>query len=140
MLFTTGQLWYALSKTLAEEAAWKFAEEKGMDIVTINPAMVIGTLLQPTLNTSAELIAELLNGMKVGVFVKDLKFASNNDFYFISTTNIYRGLMQGQKLIRILVFHGSTLKMLRMHIFKLLRSLQRMDDIVWLKALFTILS
>ncbi|KVH90372.1 NAD-dependent epimerase/dehydratase [Cynara cardunculus var. scolymus] len=33
------KLWYVLSKTLAEEAAWKFAKEKGMDIVTINPAM-----------------------------------------------------------------------------------------------------
>ena len=57
------QWWYALSKTLAEDAAWKFAEEKGMDMVTINPAMVIGPLLQPTLNTSAEEIAQLLNGI-----------------------------------------------------------------------------
>ncbi|XP_043691144.1 phenylacetaldehyde reductase-like [Telopea speciosissima] len=56
------KLWYVLSKTLAEEAAWKFAKEKGMDIVTINPAMVIGPLLQPTLNTSAEAILKLVNG------------------------------------------------------------------------------
>ncbi|XP_042491725.1 phenylacetaldehyde reductase-like [Macadamia integrifolia] len=56
------KLWYVLSKTLAEEAAWKFAEEKGMDIVTINPAMVIGPLLQPTLNTSAEAILKFVNG------------------------------------------------------------------------------
>ncbi|KAI7742779.1 hypothetical protein M8C21_018511 [Ambrosia artemisiifolia] len=54
--------WYVLSKTLAEEAAWKFTKEKGIDMVTINPAMVIGPLLQPTLNTSAEAIANLLNG------------------------------------------------------------------------------
>lgn len=52
-------MWYVLSKTLAEEAAWKFAKEKGLEIVTINPAMVIGPLLQPTLNTSAEAIANL---------------------------------------------------------------------------------
>ncbi|PWA79400.1 bifunctional polymyxin resistance protein, ArnA [Artemisia annua] len=56
------KLWYVLSKTLAEDAAWKFAEEKGLDLVTINPAMVIGPLLQSTLNTSAETIANLLNG------------------------------------------------------------------------------
>ncbi|KAJ4978119.1 hypothetical protein NE237_008899 [Protea cynaroides] len=56
------KLWYVLSKTLAEEAAWKFAKEKGMNIVTINPAMVIGPLLQPTLNTSAEAILKLVNG------------------------------------------------------------------------------
>ncbi|GMN26253.1 hypothetical protein TIFTF001_001237 [Ficus carica] len=40
--------WYVLSKTLAEDAAWKFVKEKGIDMVTINPAMVIGPLLQPT--------------------------------------------------------------------------------------------
>ena len=56
-------MWYVLSKTLAEEAAWKFVTEKGMDMVTINPAMVIGPLLQPTLNTSAAAIAKLFNGM-----------------------------------------------------------------------------
>ncbi|KAL0927837.1 hypothetical protein M5K25_002052 [Dendrobium thyrsiflorum] len=54
--------WYVLSKTLAEEAAWKFAKEHAIDIVTINPAMVIGPLLQPTLNTSNEAILKLING------------------------------------------------------------------------------
>lgn len=57
-----GKFWYQLSKTLAEEAAWKFAKEKGIDLVTINPAMVIGTLLQPTLNTSCAAILQLMNG------------------------------------------------------------------------------
>ncbi|XP_031494201.1 phenylacetaldehyde reductase-like [Nymphaea colorata] len=56
------KLWYALSKTLAEEQAWKFAEEAKMDIVTINPAMVLGPLLQPTLNSSVSLILDLING------------------------------------------------------------------------------
>ncbi|GMN26268.1 hypothetical protein TIFTF001_001233 [Ficus carica] len=56
------KLWYMLSKTLAEEAAWKFVKEKGIDMVTINPSMVIGPLLQPTLNTSAAAILNLING------------------------------------------------------------------------------
>ncbi|KAL3620357.1 hypothetical protein CASFOL_035269 [Castilleja foliolosa] len=56
------QQWYVLSKTLAEEAAWKFVKEKGIDLVTINPAMVIGPLLQPTLNTSSAAILNLING------------------------------------------------------------------------------
>ncbi|XP_043691621.1 phenylacetaldehyde reductase-like [Telopea speciosissima] len=51
--------WYVLSKTLAEEAAWKFVKENGLDMITINPALVIGPLLQPTLNTSAEAILNL---------------------------------------------------------------------------------
>lgn len=53
------EMWYVLSKTLAEEAAWKFAKEKGLDMVTLNPGMIIGPLLQPTLNTSAAAIASL---------------------------------------------------------------------------------
>ncbi|KAF5931247.1 hypothetical protein HYC85_032120 [Camellia sinensis] len=56
------QLWYQLSKTLAEDAAWKFAKEKGIDMVVINPSMVVGPLLQPTLNSSAAAILELING------------------------------------------------------------------------------
>ncbi|XP_042445727.1 phenylacetaldehyde reductase-like isoform X2 [Zingiber officinale] len=59
---TDPQQWYVLSKTLAEDAAWKFAKENAIDIVTINPAMVIGPLLLPTLNTSAVAILNLING------------------------------------------------------------------------------
>ncbi|RAL45869.1 unnamed protein product [Cuscuta campestris] len=56
------EMWYVLSKTLAEKAAWEFVKQKGMDMVTINPAMVIGPLLQPTLNTSSAAILNLING------------------------------------------------------------------------------
>ncbi|XP_047954718.1 phenylacetaldehyde reductase-like [Salvia hispanica] len=56
------QQWYMLSKTLAEDAAWKFVKEKGIDMVAINPSMVIGPLLQPTLNTSSAAILNLING------------------------------------------------------------------------------
>lgn len=47
---------------MAEDAAWKFAKEKGIDMVAINPAMVIGPLLQPTLNTSAAAVLSLIKG------------------------------------------------------------------------------
>ncbi|GMP87972.1 hypothetical protein CsSME_00040133 [Camellia sinensis var. sinensis] len=56
------KLWYHLSKTLAEDAAWKFAKEKCIDMVVINPSIVIGPLLQPTLNASSAAILELING------------------------------------------------------------------------------
>ncbi|XWS58718.1 hypothetical protein CRYUN_Cryun08bG0058600 [Craigia yunnanensis] len=56
------KLWYALSKTLAEKAAWKFSDENGIDMVTINPGMVLGPLLQPTLNTSVEPLLNLIGG------------------------------------------------------------------------------
>lgn len=58
----SNKLWYMASKTLAEEAAWKFAKEKGIDMVTINPGFVIGPLLQPTLNSSAELFLDHISG------------------------------------------------------------------------------
>lgn len=57
--------WYVLSKTLAEQAAWKFSKDNELDLVTINPAMVIGPLLQPTLNTSAQVILNLISGSPV---------------------------------------------------------------------------
>ncbi|KAL5577960.1 hypothetical protein UlMin_019659 [Ulmus minor] len=60
------KFWYQLSKTLAEEAAWKFAKENGIDLVSINPGLVIGPLLQPTLNGSVELaILNQRNGVKI---------------------------------------------------------------------------
>lgn len=86
IFFFFNKMWYVVSKTLAEEAAWKFAKEKGMDIVTINPAMVIGPLLQPTLNTSAEAIANLFNGtiyfLKVVYYIIILSFLPNTALYF----------------------------------------------------------
>ena len=60
--FWLWQKWYVLSKTLAEDAAWKFVKEKGIEMVAINPPMVIGPLLQPTLNTSCAAILNLING------------------------------------------------------------------------------
>nr|XP_043613916.1 phenylacetaldehyde reductase-like [Erigeron canadensis] len=104
--------WYVLSKTLAEEAAWKFAEEKGMDIVTINPAMVVGPLLQPTLNTSAESIVNLLNGSETypnsslgWVNVKDVAKAHIQAFEIPSANGRYclvESVVHYSELIEIL--------------------------------------
>eukprot|EP00897_Mesotaenium_endlicherianum_P008974 jgi/Mesen1/8104/ME000435S07279 len=55
-------MWYQLSKTLAERAAWAFAKERGLDLVVINPAMVIGRRLQPDMNASAEFIYNIVRG------------------------------------------------------------------------------
>ncbi|KAK4278700.1 hypothetical protein QN277_016512 [Acacia crassicarpa] len=54
--------WYVLSKTMAEDATWKFVKEHNIDLVCINPGLVIGPLLQPTLNDSASFIFDLING------------------------------------------------------------------------------
>ncbi|XP_073226928.1 cinnamoyl-CoA reductase CAD2-like isoform X2 [Cicer arietinum] len=57
------ELWYTLSKTLAEAAAWKFVNENNIDMVVINPSMVVGPLLQPEINESVEPILNLINGV-----------------------------------------------------------------------------
>ncbi|KAI4384661.1 hypothetical protein MLD38_002783 [Melastoma candidum] len=54
--------WYMLSKTLAEQAAWKFASDNRIDMVTLHPGFVIGPLLQPTLNLSAEIFLTIAKG------------------------------------------------------------------------------
>ncbi|KAK4841787.1 hypothetical protein QYF36_010539 [Acer negundo] len=63
------KLSYMLGKTLAEEAAWKFSEENRIDMVAINPGMVIGPLLQSqsTLDSSSSVmpVLNLVKGVKI---------------------------------------------------------------------------
>ncbi|XP_019151068.1 PREDICTED: cinnamoyl-CoA reductase 1-like isoform X1 [Ipomoea nil] len=59
--------WYVLSKVLAEEAGWKYAEENGIDLVSLHPGLVIGPLLQPTLKFSSGVILDLVNEGKEAV-------------------------------------------------------------------------
>ncbi|XP_057807763.1 phenylacetaldehyde reductase-like isoform X2 [Salvia miltiorrhiza] len=54
--------WYILSKTLAEQAAWNFANENGIDLVVMNPGLVLGPLLQPTLNLTSQFVVDLIKG------------------------------------------------------------------------------
>ncbi|CAK9171671.1 unnamed protein product [Ilex paraguariensis] len=56
------KLWYSLSKTLAEKAAWEFAKEKGLDVVVVNPGAVMGPMLPPTINASMLMLLRLLQG------------------------------------------------------------------------------
>ncbi|KAE8711341.1 Cinnamyl alcohol dehydrogenase [Hibiscus syriacus] len=88
--------WYVVSKTMAEESAWKFSKEKGIDMVAINPAMVIGPLLQPTLNTSAAAILNLIKGARTfpnaslsWINVKDVANAHIQAFEIPSATGRY---------------------------------------------------
>ncbi|KAK4414244.1 Tetraketide alpha-pyrone reductase 1 [Sesamum alatum] len=74
------KLWYLLSKTLAEKAAWEFAEENGIDLVAMHPGLVVGPLLQPTLNATSEFFLDLIKGKKVTpshhlVDIRDVAYA-----------------------------------------------------------------
>ncbi|XP_039849759.1 phenylacetaldehyde reductase-like [Panicum virgatum] len=59
------QLWYGVSKTLAEKAAWDFAAEEGLQMVVINPGMVLGPMLSPSVNASLQLLLQLLAGERL---------------------------------------------------------------------------
>ncbi|XP_030446875.2 dihydroflavonol 4-reductase [Syzygium oleosum] len=43
---------YFVSKTLAEKAAWKFAEENNMDLISIIPSLVVGPFIMPSMPPS----------------------------------------------------------------------------------------
>lgn len=59
------QMWYPLSKTLAERTAWTdFADQGLIDLRVINPTLVIGPLLTTHLNTSHEMVLDHLTGTK----------------------------------------------------------------------------
>jgi nucleoside-diphosphate-sugar epimerase len=54
---------YAMSKTLAEQAAWDFIKQhEGTELVTIQPAMVLGPALEQDYGTSLESLFVLLTG------------------------------------------------------------------------------
>ncbi|KAG5547521.1 hypothetical protein RHGRI_013271 [Rhododendron griersonianum] len=56
------QMWYALSKTLAERAAWEFCNENKIDLVTVLPSFAVGPSLSPELSTTASDVLGLLQG------------------------------------------------------------------------------
>ncbi|XP_018718171.1 tetraketide alpha-pyrone reductase 1 [Eucalyptus grandis] len=56
------QIWYVLSKTLAEKAAWEFCDENKIDLVTVLPAFLIGPSLPPVLCSTASDVLGLLKG------------------------------------------------------------------------------
>ncbi|GAA0148399.1 dehydratase [Lithospermum erythrorhizon] len=56
------EIWYSLSKTMAEKLTWKFAKEKDLDVVVINPAIVIGPMLPPVVGSSMKVLQGLLQG------------------------------------------------------------------------------
>ncbi|OLF09637.1 NAD-dependent epimerase/dehydratase family protein [Actinophytocola xanthii] len=54
---------YARSKTLAEQAAWRFAaEHPELELVVLNPGMVLGPVLHASAGTSVTVVRRLLNG------------------------------------------------------------------------------
>ncbi|KAF5740782.1 dihydroflavonol 4-reductase [Tripterygium wilfordii] len=53
---------YFVSKTLAEQAAWKFAEENKLDFISIIPTLVVGPFIMPSMPPSLITALSLLTG------------------------------------------------------------------------------
>nr|ABC71334.1 anthocyanidin reductase ANR1-3 [Lotus corniculatus] len=53
---------YPASKTLAEKAAWKFAEENHIDLITVIPSLITGPSLTPDIPSSVGLATSLITG------------------------------------------------------------------------------
>ncbi|CAL5048774.1 unnamed protein product [Urochloa decumbens] len=54
--------WYNLSKTLAEREAFAYAAKTGLDVVTICPSLVLGPLMQSTINASSKILHNYFKG------------------------------------------------------------------------------
>ena len=53
---------YYKSKTLAERAAWEFARENGLELVVVNPGMILGPILGTETGTSVGVVQSLMKG------------------------------------------------------------------------------
>ncbi len=55
--------WYCVSKTRAERLAWDMSRDgTAFKLATMNPCLILGTMLQPTLNTSSGAVLSYLSG------------------------------------------------------------------------------
>ncbi|KAK1555141.1 hypothetical protein Q3G72_022437 [Acer saccharum] len=56
----TTKNWYCLSKTEAESEALEYGKRNGLDVVTVCPSLILGPLLQSTVNASSLFLVNLL--------------------------------------------------------------------------------
>ncbi|KAL6334790.1 hypothetical protein AAG906_021757 [Vitis piasezkii] len=88
--------WYCYGKAVAEQAAWEVAKEKEVDLVVVNPVLVLGPLLQSTVNASIIHILKYLTGsaktyansVQAYVHVKD---PSASGRYLCAESVLHRG-------------------------------------------------
>ncbi|WOH05507.1 hypothetical protein DCAR_0624924 [Daucus carota subsp. sativus] len=87
--------WYCYGKAVAEQAAWEEAKQRGVDMVAISPVLVLGPLLQPTVNASITYV----NSVQAYVDVRDVASAhillfenlSASGRYLCAESSLHRG-------------------------------------------------
>ncbi|KAJ1689702.1 hypothetical protein LUZ63_013857 [Rhynchospora breviuscula] len=71
---------YFVSKSLAEQAAWKYAEENGIDLITIIPTLVVGPFLSTSMPPSLITALALLTGTESHyTILKQIQFVHLDD-------------------------------------------------------------
>lgn len=77
------EIWYPLSKTIAERAGKELVEALGASstfpVAWVNPVLVTGQMLQKTLNTSSEMILKYLDGSKTEINIGSFNFVDVED-------------------------------------------------------------
>ncbi|PIA25654.1 hypothetical protein AQUCO_10900005v1 [Aquilegia coerulea] len=56
--------WYYVSKTIAESQALEYAKNTGLEVVTVCPSIIIGPMLQSTMNASSLFIYLMLKDVR----------------------------------------------------------------------------
>lgn len=54
---------YFVSKILAERAAWEFAEEYGLDFISVVPTLVVGPFITPSMPPSLITALAVVTGL-----------------------------------------------------------------------------
>ncbi|KAG6522210.1 hypothetical protein ZIOFF_019348 [Zingiber officinale] len=76
--------WYYFSKILAEYEALDYAE-KHEDVVTVGASLVVGPLLQSTMNSSSLYLINLIKGVR--------RIAENRDIYLVDVRDVVDALL-----------------------------------------------
>jgi cinnamoyl-CoA reductase len=91
--------WYALSKQLAEKAAWNAVEGTNLSLVTMNPCLVVGPMLQPGLNTSCTAVLAYMNGSKKEVEASPKAIVDVRDVALAHVLGMEKGDYEGRTLL-----------------------------------------
>ena len=98
---------YHFSKTVAELAAWDFIMKRrpAFDLVAINPFMVIGPSLGPSLNTSNEIIRDIMTGVYPGIMDMNWGFVDVRDVAKAHVLAMETGTASGRYLCSAEAMH-----------------------------------
>jgi nucleoside-diphosphate-sugar epimerase len=91
--------WYALSKQLAEKVAWSAVEGTDVSLVTMNPCLVVGPMLQPGLNTSCAAVLAYMNGSKKEVEASPKAIVDVRDVALAHVLGMEKGDYEGRTLL-----------------------------------------